>query len=183
MTGSRMWRCDRVFNAPQHSANTNDQVVVAGRNSVTLGRKTERAERLFLHYAQRWAKAGRIFVRECAIIIRVQFCQKLELQNLKFQFNPTPSQNIHPGQGLPEAATGLGGGGPVRAPGLLQQHQAKTHQELPVSLSGRHRNTVHFSLGKENKNFLEECTTPMPTLFTACSCISADDLVMSHFNK
>jgi len=32
------------------------EVVVAGRNSVTLGKKSERAERLYLHYAQRWAK-------------------------------------------------------------------------------------------------------------------------------
>lgn len=31
------------------------EVVVAGRNSVTLGKKNQ-AERLFLHYAQRWAK-------------------------------------------------------------------------------------------------------------------------------
>ena len=28
------------------------EVVVAGRNSVTLGKKSERAERLYLHYAQ-----------------------------------------------------------------------------------------------------------------------------------
>jgi len=32
------------------------EVVVAGRNSVRVGSKTERAEKLFLHYAQRWAK-------------------------------------------------------------------------------------------------------------------------------
>ena len=29
------------------------EVVVAGRNSVRVGSKTERAEKLFLHYAQR----------------------------------------------------------------------------------------------------------------------------------
>ena len=33
-----------------------DQVVVAGRNSVQVGKKGERAEKLFLHYSQRWAK-------------------------------------------------------------------------------------------------------------------------------
>jgi len=32
------------------------EVVVAGRNSVKVGGKGERAEKLFLHYAQRWAK-------------------------------------------------------------------------------------------------------------------------------
>ena len=33
------------------------KVVVAGRNSVTVGKKnSERAEKLYLHYAQRWAK-------------------------------------------------------------------------------------------------------------------------------
>jgi len=33
------------------------EVVVAGRNSVTVGKKnSERAEKLYLHYAQRWAK-------------------------------------------------------------------------------------------------------------------------------
>ena len=33
------------------------EVVVAGRNSVHVGKKTrERAEKLFLHYSQRWAK-------------------------------------------------------------------------------------------------------------------------------
>ena len=31
--------------------------MVAGRNSVTVGKKnSERAEKLYLHYAQRWAK-------------------------------------------------------------------------------------------------------------------------------
>ena len=34
----------------------NLQVVVAGRNSVQVGKKGERAEKLFLHYSQRWAK-------------------------------------------------------------------------------------------------------------------------------
>jgi len=32
------------------------EVVVAGRNNVKVGGKGERAEKLFLHYAQRWAK-------------------------------------------------------------------------------------------------------------------------------
>ena len=33
------------------------EIVVAGRNSVQVGRRTrERAEKLFLHYTQRWAK-------------------------------------------------------------------------------------------------------------------------------
>jgi len=32
------------------------EVVVAGRNSVQVGKKGERAEKLFLHYSQRWAK-------------------------------------------------------------------------------------------------------------------------------
>jgi len=32
------------------------EVVVSGRNSVKIGGKTERAEKLFLHYSQRWAK-------------------------------------------------------------------------------------------------------------------------------
>ena len=32
------------------------QVVVAGRNSVSVGKKGERAQKLFLHYAQRWSK-------------------------------------------------------------------------------------------------------------------------------
>lgn len=32
------------------------EVVVAGRNSVKLDRKNERAEKLYLHYVQRWAK-------------------------------------------------------------------------------------------------------------------------------
>ena len=32
------------------------KVVVAGRNSVKLDRKQERAEKLYLHYVQRWAK-------------------------------------------------------------------------------------------------------------------------------
>ena len=33
------------------------EVVVAGRNSVQVGKRTrERAEKLFLHYSQRWAK-------------------------------------------------------------------------------------------------------------------------------
>ena len=33
------------------------EVVVAGRNSVHVGKRTrERAEKLFLHYSQRWAK-------------------------------------------------------------------------------------------------------------------------------
>ena len=30
--------------------------MVAGRNSVQVGKKGERAEKLFLHYSQRWAK-------------------------------------------------------------------------------------------------------------------------------
>lgn len=32
------------------------EVVVSGRNSVRVGGKVERAEKLFLHYSQRWAK-------------------------------------------------------------------------------------------------------------------------------
>jgi len=32
------------------------EVVVAGRNSVSVGKKGERAQKLFLHYAQRWSK-------------------------------------------------------------------------------------------------------------------------------
>jgi len=32
------------------------EVVVAGRNSVKVGGRSERAEKLFLHYCQRWAK-------------------------------------------------------------------------------------------------------------------------------
>lgn len=32
------------------------EVVVAGRNSIRAGSRTERAEKLFLHYSQRWAK-------------------------------------------------------------------------------------------------------------------------------
>ncbi|XP_023339421.1 transmembrane protein 268 [Eurytemora carolleeae] len=32
------------------------EIVVSGRNSVRVGGKTERAEKLFLHYSQRWAK-------------------------------------------------------------------------------------------------------------------------------
>ena len=32
------------------------KVVVAGRNSVKLDRKQERAEKMYLHYVQRWAK-------------------------------------------------------------------------------------------------------------------------------
>jgi len=32
------------------------EIVVAGRNSVKIGGKRERAEKLFLHYSQRWAK-------------------------------------------------------------------------------------------------------------------------------
>lgn len=32
------------------------EVVVTGRNNVTLGKKGERAQKLYLHYAQRWAK-------------------------------------------------------------------------------------------------------------------------------
>ena len=36
--------------------NTSPKVVVAGRNAVKLDRKQERAEKLYLHYIQRWAK-------------------------------------------------------------------------------------------------------------------------------
>ena len=33
------------------------EVVVSGRNSIQVGKRThERAEKLFLHYSQRWAK-------------------------------------------------------------------------------------------------------------------------------
>jgi len=32
------------------------EVVVAGRNTIRAGSRTERAEKLFLHYSQRWAK-------------------------------------------------------------------------------------------------------------------------------
>lgn len=32
------------------------EIVVSGRNSVKIGGKSERAEKLFLHYSQRWAK-------------------------------------------------------------------------------------------------------------------------------
>ena len=36
------------------------EVVVSGRNSVRVGSKAERAEKLFLHYSQRWAKVRRL---------------------------------------------------------------------------------------------------------------------------
>ena len=32
------------------------QVVIAGRNNVTVGKGSQRGEKLYLHYAQRWAK-------------------------------------------------------------------------------------------------------------------------------
>jgi hypothetical protein len=40
------------------------------------------------------------------------------------------------GEGLPAAPAGLGGGGPVRTGGLLQQHQSQAHQDRTLPLPG-----------------------------------------------
>ena len=49
-----------VFDREEYLKNVEEfedlEVVVAGRNTVTVGKKSERAEKLFLHYCQRWAK-------------------------------------------------------------------------------------------------------------------------------
>jgi hypothetical protein len=40
------------------------------------------------------------------------------------------------GEGLPAATVGLGGGGPVRTGGLLQQHQSQAHQDRTLPMPG-----------------------------------------------